>query len=376
MANIFTKSNIKTSDFKSSNMRSLQKNPKMKYFLWRRLGLFVSTTVFFTLHLFVGFAGTGCGTDHTVSEPTKVVFMAGFKPQANLPFVAAYVAQEKGYFTEQNLDVEILHSTGQHLQLLMAGEVDITTAAATSVLKRRSNPGVPIVAFVLFGQKGQQAFISLEKSGIRTIKDWEGKTFGFKISPPPDYLAMLKTVGADRSKITEVNAGFDPRVLTQGRVDILAVYKSNEPNIIRGMGFEVTTWDPEDYGIPNMGLTYITRETAVEETPSMLERFTKATLKATEYIISNEEEVLDIIMKYSPKEQRAHQRYMLNTELHDSSYITTEQNRFGWMSNMQWEKLYNHLFEFEALPNSFDYQTAYTTKILDAIYQKGNLIWP
>ena len=26
------------------------------------------------------------------SEPQKVTFMAGFKPQANLPFVAAYVA--------------------------------------------------------------------------------------------------------------------------------------------------------------------------------------------------------------------------------------------------------------------------------------------
>ena len=31
---------------------------------------------------------------------TKVTFMAGFKPQANLPFVAAYVAKDKGYFRE------------------------------------------------------------------------------------------------------------------------------------------------------------------------------------------------------------------------------------------------------------------------------------
>ena len=34
------------------------------------------------------------------SDPDEVVFMAGFKPQANLPFAAVYVAEEKGYFDE------------------------------------------------------------------------------------------------------------------------------------------------------------------------------------------------------------------------------------------------------------------------------------
>ena len=156
-----------------------------------------------------------CGRDSDT-----VVFMAGFKPQANLPFVAAYVAQEKGFFEEQGLEVEIRHSTGQHLQLLMAGDVDFTTAAATSVLKRRSDPELPIVAFALFGQRGQQAYIALDESGIETVNDWEGKTFGYKVSPPPDYLAMLRAANVDRSRITEVNAGFDPRVLTEGRVDV------------------------------------------------------------------------------------------------------------------------------------------------------------
>ena len=75
----------------------------------------------------------------------SVTFMAGFKPQANLPFAAAYVAKEKGYFREQGLDVEIRHSTGEHLSLLMAGDVHFTTADANSVLQRRADPGLPIV---------------------------------------------------------------------------------------------------------------------------------------------------------------------------------------------------------------------------------------
>ena len=45
--------------------------------------------------------------------------------------------REKGFYQDQKLNVTIQHaSRGEHLQLLMAGEVDFTTAAATSVLKR------------------------------------------------------------------------------------------------------------------------------------------------------------------------------------------------------------------------------------------------
>ena len=62
-----------------------------------------------TFILLVVLAATfSCGTN----EPEKVKFMAGFKAQANLPFAAVYVAQEKGYFDEQGLNVEILHSGG------------------------------------------------------------------------------------------------------------------------------------------------------------------------------------------------------------------------------------------------------------------------
>ena len=54
------------------------------------------------------------------NDPEQVVFMAGFRAQANLPFVAAYVAKEKGYFSQQGLNVDIKHaSTGEHLKLLL-----------------------------------------------------------------------------------------------------------------------------------------------------------------------------------------------------------------------------------------------------------------
>src|SRR5438874_382100 len=69
------------------------------------------------------------------AQPRTFHFMAGYKPQANLPFVGVYVAQAKGYFAQQGLNVEITHATGQgeHLKLLLQGSVDVTTGDAESV---------------------------------------------------------------------------------------------------------------------------------------------------------------------------------------------------------------------------------------------------
>lgn len=319
-----------------------------------------------------------CGGGNDADDALdRVVFMAGFKPQANLPFVAAYVAQERGYFAEQRVDVDILHATsGEHLKLLVAGDVHVTTAAASSVLKRRSDPQLPIVAFTLLGQRGQQAYMALDDSGISTLKDWEGRTFGYKISVPPDYLAMLQAADVDRGRITEVQAGFDPRVLTEGRVDVLAVFKSNEPNIVRGLGHEVVMWDPANYGVPNMGLTYITTDDYAAQSSDILDRFLRAALKALEFVQSNPEAALDIVMKYAPKEDRDHQRFMLETEIADAVSQLTEERGIGWMTDDQWRTLYEHLIDFDALDRPFDYRTAFTTSFLQRAYQDGNLRWP
>ncbi len=305
--------------------------------------------------------------------PKKLTFMAGFKAQANLPFVAAYLAEKKGYFQEQALDVTIRHaSSGEHLKLLVDGEIQVTTADAGSVLRRRSDPDVPIRAIALFGQKGQNAYMVMEKSGLKTPKEWEGKTFGYKTSVPPEYLAILKANGVDRSKIREVRVGFDPRVLSEGQVDILAVFNSNEPDVLQRLGLGVRVFNPDDYGVPTLGLTFIAMKEKLDGDPDLYTRFVKATLKGLQFAIDpkNEEETLNIIMQYAPQEDREHQRFMLREELRNARGPVTEQFGLGAMADAQWKGLYDQLIEYQALPKPFDYKTAYDDRFVKAAYAK------
>jgi ABC-type nitrate/sulfonate/bicarbonate transport system substrate-binding protein len=308
--------------------------------------------------------------------PKRLTFMAGFKPQANLPFVGVYIAQEKGYFRELNLDVTIRHAqSGEHLQLLLADQVQVTTANGASILKR-NDQGLEIVSIALVGQRSEQGFAVLESSGIRSVTDWAGKTFGFKGSIPTEFLAIARANGLDPNAVRARSVGFDPRILSEGQVDILAVFFSNEPGQLERIGHKTRVFDPNDYGIESLGLTYIATRQMVEKDPEALERFLRAALRGIDYADRNREEALDTIMKYAPQEDRDHQRFMLNTELDRAVTDFARKNGIGWQTREQWQRFHDTLLEFEAITRRLDVSTVYTDQFLKRIYKDGKLQWP
>jgi len=295
--------------------------------------------------------------------------MAGYKPQANLPFVGVYVAQEKGFFADENLDVTIEHSPGkgEHLQLLAAGKIQVTTQDAAVLLQRRADPGLPLVSIALLGQRGQQAFAALADSGLESPKDWEGHLVGFKGTPPPDLFALLAAANADPDKVELVNVGFDPRVLTEGQVDVYPVYKSNEPYLIESWGYPIVLWDAADYGVPTLGLTYVTSDEILAQNPEMLTRFLRAALKGIEYAAQYPSEAVEIVLQYTgPETDADHMRFMLESELLDAYGPATEENGLGWQTRAQWQALSEMLVQAN-LPVPDDVSTVFTIEILEKI---------
>jgi len=300
-------------------------------------------------------------------ENLSLVFMAGYKPQANLPFVGVYLAQEKGFFAEENLDVTIEHSAGQgqHLQFLTAGKVDVTTQDASVLLKRRANPGLPLLSFALIGQTGQQAFAALASSGMTTPADWAGHIIGYKGAIPPELTALLSMhqITADDAQI--VNVGFDPRLLTEGQVDVYPVYKANEPYLIESWGYPVTLWDPADYGVPTLGLAYVTSDEILKNKQEALVRFTRAVLRAIDYAGLHPDEAVDAVMLYAgPETDRAHMAYMLEQELKDAKSSLMAEHGTGWQTHEQWQALADFLAAYDAMP-PLDVDDVFTTKILE-----------
>jgi ABC-type nitrate/sulfonate/bicarbonate transport system substrate-binding protein len=311
------------------------------------------------------------------SQLRTLHFMAGYKPQANLPFVLVYMAQARGYFAQQGLQVDISHATGQgeHLKLLLQGTVDVTTAAGDALLARHAD-GLPVVGFALLGQRSQSAYAVLASSDIRSPRDWVGRTVGFKIQPSPEYRALLAANGVDRGQVQEVPVGFDPRLLAAGKVDVYPVFESNEPDTLARLGTPVRVFRPTDYGVPGLGLTYITRQPLLAQDPDLLARFLKATLHAFEDARAQPDAAADLVMQYAPDEDRPHQRAMLDVELDMAQDGVAPRLGVGWASHQQWQTLHDSLLGFGGLSGPTDVDATFSDAILKRVYSDGRLQWP
>ena len=315
---------------------------------------------------FTFIAVAGCGDDDGDGDGLqRVTFMAGFRPQANLPFVAAYVALDQGYFAEEGLDVQIRHSSGsEHLQLLLERKIEFTTATAAQVLRRRAD-GLPVRAVALFGQRGDQGYVVRADSGIEGPADFAGRSVGFKSGVVPAELkAMLASVGLDTDDVNLQGVGFDPRVFIEGDVDIYPVFLDNEPDTIRRLGVDITVLDPHDFGVPTLGLTFLVREDTAVDDPELVERFLRAALRGVAYAAANIDEAVKITLQYAEGADPEHQRFLLETDLVNAARA----DGIGRGDIEQWGALEDLLRRFEVIEEPVDVAGAFDTSFVDGLY--------
>lgn len=307
-----------------------------------------------------------------VAEPVEVTFVAGFKPQANLPFVGVYVAQEQGFFAEEGLEVTIEHDTGgqgEAVRLLVSGEIEFTTADAAVVMQRRADPGLPLLAIAQIGQRGQQGYAVKADSGIESPADWAGKIVGFKgAAAPPDLFAILEANGLGEDDIDLVNIGFDPRVFVEDQVDVYPLFLSNEPFTIENrLNTAITIFEAAEYDVPTLGLAYVTSEEYAADQPEVVERFLRAAIRGIEWAAMNREQALEIVGIYAPEEDPELMAFMLDAEL----AAATEgigADGIGLFDDERWLALYEVLLRHDGLEAEIEPAEAYDSAFVDELH--------
>lgn len=311
------------------------------------------------------------GATSNVASPTprplrEITFMAGFRPQANLAFVAVYVAEAKGYFAEEGLKVDIRHSAGQdeHLKLLLAKEVEFITASGAQALLRKAD-GLPVRAVALFGQRGDQGFVTRAGSGIRTPADFKGRTVGFKSGiVTAEMKALLATAGLTQDDVKLQAVGFDPRVFIERGVDVYPVFLSNEPYAIRKAGVAIDVFDPADYGIATLGLTFLAHADTVAQDPDLTQRFVRAAMRGARYAAEHMDEAVDITLRYADGADRGQQQFLLQTDVASAARA----DGMGRADARQWEALEAALLRFGILKQASGGASVFAGSLVDALY--------
>lgn len=316
---------------------------------------------------------TGAAACDGDSDPElrQITFMAGFRPQASLPFAAVYVAEARGFFAEEGLAVDIRHAgQGEHLQLLLAKEIEFTTGTAAQVLRRRET-GLPVRAVALFGQRGDQGFVVRADSGIEGPADFAGRSVGFKAGVVPAELkALLATAGLTEDDVQLQAVSFDPRVFIEGAVDVYPVFLSNEPDTIRRAGVDIRVFDPAEFGVPTLGLTFLAHADTVQTDPQLVERFLRAALRGAAYARDHLDEAIEVVLTFADGADAEHQRFLLTTDLANAERA----DGIGRAERARWEALERLLRDFGVLEAPVDVATAFDGSFVDRLYDaEGNL---
>ena len=212
-----------------------------------------------------------------------ITYLSGFDFAATASIIDVVVAEDRGYFEDLCLDVELQPSfSTANYPIIAAGDAQFASGGSFSeVVNFAAANEADLVAVAVEGRSAIDSLI-LKPGVAEQLEDLEGTTIGVKGKIPPSVAAMLASVGLVEGEdyTTVLVDGFDPLVHIElpGIVGFPG-YKSNEPGQLERAGVDFDLFAPSDHGIPgSFGVLYTTRE-FIDEHPTAAQDFLRAAMR-------------------------------------------------------------------------------------------------
>ena len=259
------------------------------------------------LVLLLAIAVAACAGGGEDKESVSVTVALDWYPNAN--HVGLFIAEEKGYFEDEGLEVTLYTPVDPSTVLLTVGgsEDDFGISYQPDVLLARAK-GVPVVSVAAIVQHPLNSVMALKKSGITRPKELVGKKVGYPGIPTNEPLldTMLRSDDAGGlDDIELVNVSFDlAPALIGGRVDaIVGAYWTHESIMIENMGYPVNIMRMEEWGVPDFyELVLVTGEKTLDRRPDVVARFVRAVRRGYEDAISDPQAGVDILLEGTEEE--------------------------------------------------------------------------
>lgn len=316
------------------------------------------------------FSLTGCvkqsGQDTTQNtQPVKVTLMLDWTPNTN--HTGLFVAQEKGYFKEQGLDVSIINPSTQGTleQLVAAGNVEFGVSAQEQVTTARIN-GLPLLSLAAVIQHNTSGFASLKSKNIVSAKDFENKTYGGWGLPSETAIltALMKKENADFSKLKMVNIGeADQLASLNENINLTWIFYgwTGIQAEIRGQELNMLWLKDVDPALDYYTPVIVTNEKMVQEKPEVVKKMMAAISAGYDYAITNPSKAADILIKYAPESDP---EMIKKSQAWLSPQYKADASRWGEQNASVWENYSLWLYNNKLVEQNLDSSKAYTNDFL------------
>ncbi|MCX5515479.1 myristoyl transferase [Kaistia algarum] len=175
-------------------------------------------------------------------------------------FSGYFIALDKGYYTAEGLDVNYIPGGPDVIPQasLLTGKADIALTSLIETASAVSEKGAPFKIVGAQFQKSPDSVISLEATGIKTMKDLAGKTVACSPLSLGTFKVLLGLNGVAEDQVKIVPYAFDPTPLATGQVDAVVDFMTSLPFIVeQTSGKKASYLLFYDYGMP-FGQDFVT----------------------------------------------------------------------------------------------------------------------
>jgi NitT/TauT family transport system substrate-binding protein len=223
-------------------------------------------------------------------------------------FAGYYVALDKGFYEEEDLDVTIKPG-GPDIaptQVVAGGGADVVIDWMPSALAAREK-GLPLVNIAQPFKSSGMMLTCRKDTGITSPADFPGKTLGvwFYGNEYP-FLSWMSTLGLSTEGgddgVTVLKQGFNVDPILQGQADCVSTMTYNEYWQIIDAGLsadDLVTFKYEDQGVATLedGLYVLEDKLADPAEVDKLVRFVRASMKGWKYAEAHPDEAAEIVLE-------------------------------------------------------------------------------
>jgi ABC-type nitrate/sulfonate/bicarbonate transport system substrate-binding protein len=310
------------------------------------------------LTLLAVFLSVACGPLQQPVEPDSVTLQLKWLHGAQ--FAGFYMAQEKGYYAEENIELTMLPGglENNSIDEVVSGQADFGIWAGDSLLAARLE-GESFKALAAVIQINPSAYFSLAETGISKPADLAGKRVAY-IETDLLFPSVLQSAGLTLDDIESYPLDFDLTPLLNGEVDVWTGYLTNQVVNLEAEGHELNVILAYDYGAFIYSDVLFAKESLIEDNPDLVLRFVRASMRGWEYALEHPEEAVAATLNVDPTLDQLEREMNATIPLVDAG-----QKPLGIMEAVIWETTQDIMLENGVISETIDLPSLYTNQFVE-----------
>jgi NitT/TauT family transport system substrate-binding protein len=279
-----------------------------------------------------------------------------------------FVAQQKGFFRDEGIDLQVLPGEGSSVTVKLVGTGDVEFGYATAdqaVLA--ADRGLPVVTTAVILQSNPTAVIFPKETGIKTLKDLYGKRLGLQVKSAVErqWRAVVKKNDIDTTKISEVPADLSiAKLIIAKRIDAGIAFAFNDGLQVAAEGIDMDWIYFRDLGLPMYSTGLIVNQDTIKKNPDLVRRFTRAFVKGWAYAKDHPDEAYSLTVAANPTLDNKYNRLKLPAVLELTQSDDTKAHGIGYSTPEGWKALMNTMVSLELIKKPLDVEAVSTNEFL------------